>query len=71
LDLDLTIGLIYVIAQQTQKIRSLHRCYRNVLPTEKHLVVSFWTFFQISRQQGELERTETTKNFCWCRGIFL
>jgi len=21
--------------------------------------------------QGELERTETTKSFCWCRGIFL
>jgi len=44
-----------------------------VLPTEKCLVVLFWTFLQISRQpcQGELERTETTKNFCWCSGIFL
>jgi len=34
-----------------------------VLPTEKRLVVTFWTFFQISRQ--------TTKHFCWWRGIFL
>jgi len=49
LSLDLAIGLFYVIAQQTQKIRCLYRCYRNVLPAEKSLVVSFWTFFQISR----------------------
>jgi len=32
--------------------------------TEKSLVVSFGTFFQIFSNQGELERTETTKNFC-------
>jgi len=35
-----------------------------VLPTEKHLVVSFWTFIKYLGNQGELERTETTKNFC-------
>jgi len=34
-----------------------------VLPTEKHLVVSFSTFFQISWQPGELKRTETAKHF--------
>jgi len=42
-----------------------------VLPTEKSLVVSFWTFFQISRQPRQIKRTKNTKNFCWCRGIFL
>jgi len=35
-----------------------------MLPTEKRLVVSFWTFFQFLGNQGELERTETTENFC-------
>jgi len=39
-------------------------CYRNVLPTEKSLVVSFGTFFKFLSNQGELERTETTKNVC-------
>jgi len=34
-----------------------------VLPTEKHLVVSFWTYFKYFGNLGELERTETTKNF--------
>jgi len=42
-----------------------------VLPSEKSLAVSFWTFFKFLSNQGELERTETTKNFHWCRGIFL
>jgi len=44
-----------------------------MLPTEKRLVVSLWTFFKFRYRgnQGELERTETTKNFCWCRGIFV
>jgi len=42
-----------------------------VLLTEKSLVVSFWTFFKFLGNQGELERTETTKKFCWCKGIFL
>jgi len=49
----------------------MNRCNRNVLPTEKSLVVSFWTFLKFLRNQSEIERTETTKNFCWCRGIFL
>jgi len=51
--LDLTIGLIHVIVQQTQKpdacAVTIEACAK-VLPTEKSLVVSFWTFFQISRQ---------------------
>jgi len=34
------------------------------LPTEKRLVVSFWTFFKFLGNQGELERTETTKYIC-------
>jgi len=42
-----------------------------VLPTEKSLVISFWTFFKFLGNQGEWERTETTKDFCWCRVIFL
>jgi len=41
-----------------------------VLPTEKSLVVSFWTFFKIFLQPRRI-RTETTKNVCWCKGIFL
>jgi len=40
------------------------------LPSEKSLVVSFWTFFQISRNEGDLEITETNTSFCWCRSIF-
>jgi len=69
LGIDLTIGLIHIIAQQTQKIR-LYRCYRNVLPTEKSLVVSFWTFFKFLSNQGELERTETNKNYVHARVSF-
>jgi len=42
-----------------------------VLPTKKRLVISFWIFFQISRQPQRIRRKRTTKNFCWCRGIFL
>jgi len=35
-----------------------------VLPTEKRLVVSFWTFFSnISATKANKERTETTKKF--------
>jgi len=34
-----------------------------VLPTEKSLVVSFWTFLKFLGNQGELERTESTENF--------
>jgi len=35
-----------------------------VLPTEKRLVVSFWTiFFKYLDNQGELERTESKKIF--------
>jgi len=60
LHLNLTIGLIHVIAQQIQKIRACIVAWRKVLPTEKSLVVSFWTFFKFLGNQGELERTEAT-----------
>jgi len=43
----------------------------NVFTTEKSLVVSFWTFLKFLDNQGELERTKTTKNVCWCRSTFL
>jgi len=35
-----------------------------VLPTKKSFVVSFWKFFKFFGNQGELQRTETTKNIC-------
>jgi len=35
-----------------------------VLPTENRLVVSFWTFFKYLGNHSELEKSETTKNFC-------
>jgi len=38
--------------------------YKRVLPTEKSLVVSFWTFYIFLGNQRELEKTEATKNFC-------
>jgi len=41
-----------------------------VLPTEKHLALLFWTFFKYFCNHSKLEKTETTKNFCWCRSIF-
>jgi len=63
LRLDLTKGLIHVIAQQIQKIRACIVAWKKVLPTEKSLIVSFWTFFKFLGNQGKLERTETTKNF--------
>jgi len=34
-----------------------------LLPIKKRLIVSFWTFFNFLGNQGELERTETTKIF--------
>jgi len=63
LGLDFTIGLINVIAQQIQNIRACIVAWRKVLPTEKCLVISFGSFFKFLSNQGELERTETTKNF--------
>jgi len=69
--LDLTIGLIHVIAQQIQKIRVCIIAWQKVLPTKKCLVISFWSFFQVSWQPRRIERTKTTKYFGWCRGIFL
>jgi len=52
LGLDLTIGLIHVNAQQTQKIPACIVAWRNVLPTEKSLVVSFWTLFKVSETKA-------------------
>jgi len=71
LGLDLTLGLIHVIAQQKQKIRACIVAWRNVLPTEKSLVVSFWPFFQISRQPRQFRKNRNHQKFCWCKGIFL
>jgi len=42
-----------------------------VLPTEKSLVVTFWTFFEISRQPRRIRRNRNNQKFCWCRSIFL
>jgi len=33
-----------------------------LLPTEKRLVVSFWTFFKYLGNQGELERIRKNRN---------
>jgi len=66
LGLDLTIGLTHVIAQQIQKIRCCTvaiEALLKLLPIEKSLVVSFWTFFKFLGNQGELERTKTAKKF--------
>jgi len=43
-----------------------------VLPLKKHLVpvVSFWTFFQISRQPRRIGKNWTHQNFYWCRGVY-
>jgi len=46
-----------------QNIRTYIVAWQKVLTTEKSLVVSFWTLFKFFGNQGELERTETTKNF--------
>jgi len=42
-----------------------------VLPIEKRLVVSFWTFFQSSRQPKRIRKNRDHQKFYWCRGIFL
>jgi len=34
-----------------------------MLPTEKPLVVSFWTFFKYLRNHNELEKTKLPNNF--------
>jgi len=36
----------------------------SVLPTEKRLAFSFWTFFKHLGNHSELEKNEITKNFC-------
>jgi len=57
---------------QPIKANFVYEVLRNYLKIiEKRFVVSFCTFYKFLGNQGELERTETTKNFCWCRSIFL
>jgi len=63
LGLDLTIGLIHVIAQQIQKSRACIVAWQKVLPTEKSLLVSFWTFFQISRQPRQIRKNRNHQKF--------
>jgi len=50
LHLDLTVGLIRVMAQQIQKSERASLLWRKVLPTKMCLVTSCWSIFQISRQ---------------------
>jgi len=57
-----SLGLIYVIVQ-LQKIRICVFAWRKVLPTENNLVVSFWTFFQISRQPRSIRKKRNHQNF--------
>jgi len=71
LRIDLTIGLIHVIAQQVQKIRACIVARRKVLPTEKCLVTSFWSIYKISRQPRRIRKNRDHQKFFWCRGIFV
>jgi len=63
LGLDLTIGLIHVIAQQIKKTRACIVAWRKVLPTEKRLVTSFWSIFQISRQPRRIWENRDHQKF--------
>jgi len=65
LGLDLTIGLIHrAIDTKNPMLAPLQKKpWLKMFSTEKSLVVSFWTFFKFLGNQGELEKTETTKNF--------
>jgi len=56
LGFDLTIGIIHVIAQQIQKTERASLSWQKVLPTEKYLVTSFWSIFQISRQPRRIRK---------------
>jgi len=47
---------------QKIKIRCLHRCYRNMVPTEKSLVISFWTYFQLSQQSRRITNEPKPSN---------
>jgi len=63
LGLDLTTGLIHVVAQQIQKIRACIVAWQKVLPTEKSLVVHFKHIFKYFGNQGELEEPRPPKIF--------
>jgi len=39
-----------------------------VLPIKKRLVVSFWTFFQISRQPRRIRKSRNHQNFLLMQG---
>jgi len=68
LRLDLTIGLIYVIAQQIQKVRACIVAWRKVLPIEKSLVTSFWSIIQISRQPRRIRKNREHQKFLLMQG---
>jgi len=68
LGLDLTVGLIHVIAQTVQKIRACIVAWRKVLPTEKYLVTSFWSNFQISWQPRRIRKNRDHQKFLLKQG---
>jgi len=49
--------------QQIQKIRACIFAWRKVLPTEKCLVTSFWSIFQISRQPRRIKKNRDHQKF--------
>jgi len=68
LSLDLTIGLIHVITQEIQKIRACIVAWQEALPTEKRLVTSFWSIFQISRQPRRIRKNRDHQKFLLMQG---
>jgi len=71
LGLDLTIGLILIIAQQIQKIRCKVACTVGIekyAKTEKSLVISFWTFFQISQQTTRIRKNRNHQKLLLMQG---
>jgi len=67
LGLDLTIGLIHVIAQRIQKIQACI-VWQKVLPTEKSLVVSFWAFLKISQKPRRVRKNQNHQKFLLMQG---
>jgi len=50
-------------SRNRHKIRVYIVAWRKVLPTENSLVISFWTFFQISRQPGRIKMNRNHQKF--------